>query len=177
MSRTRVQPLSAVSGVEFHIFAKKDWGALILTPVWLAFWTLGGISAMKWVIHPGPSTSRSFICLWLVGWLLGEVWAVYSWLWTAVGKEIVTVREGALNIKRHILGYGWTRSFSIGSIANLHASGFFPSNSYWGNYLVQLKLAGGTVSFDVQGQTKKFGIQLTESEAQEVVQELRPHLS
>jgi len=59
----------------------------------------------------------------------------------------------------------------------LRASGFFPTNSYWGNYLVQLKLAGGTIGFDFQGQIKKFGIQLTEPEAQEVVQELRPHLS
>ena len=56
------------------------------------------------------------------------------------------------------------------------AIGFFPSNSYWDNYVVQLKLAGGTVGFDVQGQVKKFGIQLTEPEAQEVVRELKPYL-
>jgi hypothetical protein len=35
---------------------------------------------------------------------------------------------------------------------------------------------GGTVGFDVDGQVKKFGIQLTEPEAQEVVRELKPHL-
>ena len=131
---------------------------------------------MKWVIHPGPSTPRAFITLWLAGWLLGEVWAVYSWLWSGFGKEIVTIREGALSIRRDILGYGRTRSFPIGNVSNLRASGFFPSDSYWSNYLVQLKLAGGTVGFDVQGQVKKFGIQLTEPEAQEVVRELKPYL-
>ncbi|SRR5258708_4446228 len=80
-------------------------------------------------------------------------------------------------MKRDILGYGRTRCFPVGSIQNLRPSGFFPSNSYWENYLVQLKLAGGTVGFNVQGQIKKFGIQLTEPEAQEVVRELKPHLS
>jgi hypothetical protein len=56
MPRTRLQRLPTVSGTELHILAKKDWGSLILIPVWLAFWTFGGITAMKWVIHPGPST-------------------------------------------------------------------------------------------------------------------------
>jgi hypothetical protein len=168
--------LPTVSGTELYILSKKDWGSLIFIPVWLAFWTFGGITAMKWVIHPGPSTPRAFITLWLAGWLFGEVWAIYWWLWTAFGKEIVTIREGVLSIKRDILGYGRTRSFPVRSIRDLRASGVFPSNSYWENYLVQLKLAGGTVGFEVQGQTKKFGIQLTEPEAQEVVRELKPYL-
>jgi hypothetical protein len=174
--RTRLQRLPTVSGTEFHILAKKDWSSLIFIPVWLAFWTFGGITAMNWVIHPGPSTPRAFITLWLAGWLLGEVWAIYWWLWTAFGKEIVTIGEGELTIKRDVLGHGRTRRFPIGSVANLRASGVFPSSSYWGNYLVQQKLAGGTVGFDVQGQVKKFGIQLTEPEAQEVVRELKPYL-
>jgi hypothetical protein len=175
MARTRLQRLPTVKGTELHILAKKDWGSLIFTPVWLAFWTFGGIMVMRWLIHPGPSTPRAFLSLWLTFWLLGEVWAIYGWLWTAFGKEIVTIREGALEIRRDILGYGRVRSFPIGSVRNLRASGFFPSNSYWDNYLVQLKLAGGTVGFDVQGQVKKFGIQLTEPEAQEVVRELKPY--
>jgi hypothetical protein len=176
MPRTRLQQLPTVNGAELNILSKKDWGSLIFIPVWLAFWTFGGIMAMKWLIHPGPSTPRAFITFWLAGWLFGEVWATYWWFWTAFGKEIVTIREGTLNIKRDILGYGRTRSFAIGSVSNLRASGFFPSDSYWENYLVQFKLAGGTVGFDFQGKIKKFGIQLTEPEAQEVVRDLKPYL-
>jgi hypothetical protein len=58
---------------------------------------------MRWVIHPRPSTPRAFISLWLVGWLLGECWAIYSWFWTAFGEEIVQIKEGSLTIKRDIL--------------------------------------------------------------------------
>jgi hypothetical protein len=176
MPRSRLQRLQTASGTELHILAKKDWGSLIFIPVWLAFWTYGGITAIKWVIHPGPSTPRAFITFWLAGWMLGEMWAIYWWLWSGFGKEIVTIREGMLSIRRDILGYGRTRSFPIGIVKDLRPSGFFPSDSYWENYLVQLKLADGTVGIDVQGQVKKFGVQLTEPEAQEVVQELKPYL-
>jgi hypothetical protein len=65
MPRTRLQRLSTVNGTELHILAKEDWGSLIFTPVWLAFWTFGGIMVMKWLIHPGPSTPRAFLSLWL----------------------------------------------------------------------------------------------------------------
>lgn len=132
---------------------------------------------MKWVIHPGPATPVGFISLWLVGWLLGELWAIYSWFWTAFGKEIVRIGEGTLMIKRDILGYGRTRSFPIGSVTNLRATGIFPTTSYWGNYFTQMKLTGGTVAFDSRGETHRFGIQLTEPEAQEVVRDLTPYLS
>lgn len=127
----------------------------------------------KWVLHPQPSTSRAFLSLWLIGWAFGEGWAVYQWFWAAFGREIVRVREGQLTIKRDILGRGTQRTFPIGTVANLRASGVFPSSWSWNDYR---KLAGGTVAFDSQGKTSRFGVQLTEPEAQEVVRELMPYL-
>jgi hypothetical protein len=174
---SRVQKIPTVTGIELRILAKREWWPLIFLPVWLAFWTVGGLVAVNWMIHPGPDTPRSFVLLWLIGWALGEIWAAYQFLWTAFGKEIVKVREGALSIKRDILGYGRIRSYPIGTVANLRASGFFPSDSYWSNYLAQMKLAGGTVGFESRGRTERFGIQLKEEEARQVVQELSPYLS
>ena len=131
---------------------------------------------MKWVIHPGLSTPRFFISLWLVGWALGEAWAVYQWLWTAFGKEVVKIDQGMMTIRRDILGHGRTRSFPIGTIAKLRASGVFPTHSYWENYFLTIKLTGGTVGFESQGRRHRFGIQLTEPEAEQVVNELTPYL-
>jgi hypothetical protein len=173
----RVKKLPSLTGIVLHINARRKWGSLVFLPVWLAGWTVGGIMAMKWVLYPGPSTPRAFISLWLAGWALGAVGTICSWFWTAFGKEIVQIREGNLTIKRDILGRGRTRSFPIGTVSNLRASGLFPSSSYWDNYLAQLKLGGGTIGFDSQGQTHRLGIQLTESEAQNVVQELSSYLS
>lgn len=173
---SRIIKLPSIAGIEVHVLAKKEWGNLIFLPVWLTFWTFGGIMAIKWVLHPQSSTERGFISLWLVGWAAGESWALYSWLWTAFGKEILQVREGSLTVKRDVLGFGRGRSFPIGSVANLRASGLFPSTSHWENYLTHVKLGGGTVGFDSQGKIVRFGIQLTEPEAQEVVRELKPWL-
>ncbi len=172
----RVHKLLSPTGFGIYITAKKEWWSLMFLPVWIAGWTFGGLMAMKWVLHPGPSTPIAFISLWLLGWALGEGWAIYQWFWTAFGKEVVQIREGDLTIKREILGRGRTRTFPIGSVTDLRASGIFPSSSYWDNYLVQMRLRGGTVAFDSQGRTQRFGIQLTESEAQQVVQELRSYL-
>ena len=172
----RVQNLPSVTGAELHIIAKKEWGYLIFIPVWLTFWTFGGVGAIKWVVYPGPSAPRAFILLWLVGWAAGETWALYLWFWTAFGKEIIQVKGSALTVKRDVLGFGRSRSFPIGSVANLRASGLFPSTSYWDNYLAQMKLGGGSVGFDSQGRIVRFGIQLTEPEAQDVVEQLKPYL-
>ncbi len=173
---SRVQSVPSVTGAEIHIRAKREWGSLLFIPVWLAFWTFGGITAMKWVLHPGPSTPRAFISLWLVGWLFGESWALYSWFWTAFGEEVVRVKEASLILRRDVLGFGRDRSFPIGSLKDLRARGIFPTNSYWGDYMSQMKLGGGTVAVDTQGKTVRFGIQLTEPEAQEVVEALKPWL-
>jgi hypothetical protein len=174
--KDRVQKLPSLSGIELHITAKKEWGSLVFLPVWLVGWTFGGVMAIKWVLHPGPSTPRAFISLWLLGWGLGEGWAIYQWLWTAFGKEIVQIKDGDLTINRDILGRGRSRSFPIGTVTNLRASGVFPSSSYCSNYLALIRLGGGTVGFDSQSRTQRFGIQLTEPEAQHVVQELKPNL-
>jgi len=65
----------------------------------LDFWRAYGNE----VGHPSRTVNpRAFISLWLVGWLLGEVWAIYSWLWAAFGKEIVTIKEGSLNVRRDV---------------------------------------------------------------------------
>lgn len=173
MSR-RVLKLPSTSGLELHILPRKEWASLIFLPVWIAFWAFAVVLVMKWILHPGPSTSRGFLGFWLAVWILGGASAVYQWLWIAFGKEVVEVREGSLTIKRNILGYGGTRSVPLGSITNLRASGIFPSTSRLENYLTQMKLRGGTIGFECQGRTVRFGIQLTEPEALEVVQELKP---
>src|SRR5712692_10013389 len=102
----RVHKLSSLTGNGIYITARKEWWSLIFLPVWIAGWTFGGIMAMKWILHPGPSTPIAFISLWLLGWALGEGWAIYQWFWTAFGKEIIQIREGGLTVKRDILGRG-----------------------------------------------------------------------
>lgn len=74
----RVLKLPSTSGFELYILAQKEWGSLIFLPVWLVFWTFGGILAMKWILHPGPSTSRAFLILWLAAWVVGGSWLFIS---------------------------------------------------------------------------------------------------
>jgi len=173
---SRVSNLPSINGVELHIRAQKDWGSLIFLPLWLTFWTFGGLKAMSWVVEPRSSAPNAFIALWLVGWACGEVWATYTWFWIAFGKEIVQLKEGSLDVKRDVLGFGRNRRFPLSAVKNLRASGIFPSSSNWENMLIQMRLRGGTVAFDDGEKTIRFGIQLSEPESREVVDALRPWL-
>jgi len=50
---------------------------------------------------------------WLVGWSLGGLFAAYSLLWMAFGREVVELRPDRLGHSRRILGIGRNRAYDI----------------------------------------------------------------
>jgi hypothetical protein len=163
-------------GHRISIASKKNWSMLLILPLWLAGWTFGGFMALKVILHPKPETPVLFFCIWMVGWAAGEAWALYMFLWTAFGKEVVTAGDGNLVLRKDILGYGRSRVFPISQVQNLRASGLFGSLQGWSGMMRLYGFSGGVIAFDVQNATQRFGIQLDENEAQEIIEELRSHL-
>ena len=162
---------------EVRITARKQWFLLLFLPVWLAGWTAGGIAAFRQLFSKGIGEEGGmFLLIWLVGWAFGEVFAGYAWVWNALGKEIVRAGSGLLTIKRDILGLGRVRSFQTMEISDLRAAGFFGNTQSSSPGMAPWGMSGGTIAFDCRGTTNRFGIQLEEREAREVVERLRPHL-
>jgi hypothetical protein len=117
------------------------------------------------------------MAVWLVLWAAGWLWTAYVWLWSAFGKEVVTVGYGDLILKRDILGCGRRRVFPVSEVSNLRARdlrGAAPQRRSGPQSLFDL--SGGVIAFDSGGQTHRFGIQLGDNEAQEVVARLAEHL-
>jgi hypothetical protein len=115
--------------------------------------------------------------VWLVFWAAAGLWTAYVCLWMAFGRELVTVSYGNLILKMDILGYGRSKVFPVSQVLNLRASGLFGSflqgwSGTWNAY----GLSGGVIAFESGGKTHRFGIQLEEDEAQEVVAQLAKHL-
>ncbi len=123
-----------------------------------------------------PGQKPYWVWVWLCLWLLAEVFAVYTFFWMVAGAEIVTVDQRQLVIKRDIFGQGLTRAFALHELSNLRASGHFGSMFSWTYNLEYWGLAGGTVAVDWRGKTQRFGIQLSEAEAQTVVHQLKEYL-
>ena len=173
---TRVASRLTADGYQVSIASKKSWPTLLFLPLWLAGWTVVGGLVARSLQHPDWPLSL-FMVLWLVLWVAGGLRAAYAWLWMAFGKELVTVSYGNLVLKMDILGYGRSKIFPVSEVSNLRASGLFGSLLRgWSGARDPYGLSGGVIAFESGGKTHKFGIQLEEHEAQDVVARLAEHL-
>jgi hypothetical protein len=165
-----------ILGSEIRISSPKNIFMLIFLPIWLTGWTIGGAFAIKQVIS-GESEEVWFLLIWLCGWIVGETFALYAFLWGVFGFEVITVELGSLRIKRSILGYGLSRNYEISKLSNLRASGFFGSMMSWSAGMAYWGLSGGTIAFDYEGKTRRFGISLNENDSNQLVDALKKRLN
>jgi len=195
----RIKRISRWKGCELHIEAPLQLTLLLLL-IWLAGWTYALVQIIKDLKHH-PSV---FLTVWLCGWTFGGVYAVYTVLWIIFGKEVVIVSEGTLSIRHDVFGLGRTRRFPLASVANLRvdvasqllfcwpwklAEASARNKAYQGGSLVfdnlnktgrswLRSLIAGDVSLisDDVDNTERFGLQLDEGEARQVIHELTPYI-
>ncbi len=149
---------------------------LIFFSFWFVCWTVGGVTAVVFLLHPDSGPPVLLMVLWLVVWAAAELGVGYVWLWRAFGKELVTVGYGNLILKKDILGYGRSKVFPVSQVSNLRASGLFGSFLRGWGWSKFYGLSGGVIAFESGGKTHRFGIELEEDEARQVVAELANHL-
>lgn len=157
-----------VSASDIRISSPKNVFILIFMPVWLVGWTAGGVIAIL-QIFSGQSKEAWFLVLWLFVWLAGELFVIYVFLWGAFGYELITSDHDIITIKRSIFGHGPLRMFEISKISDLRASGFFATMISWSYNMAYWGLSGGTVAFDYENKPIRFGINLNEDDAKQLV--------
>jgi hypothetical protein len=159
----RIDTTDEVDGITVRIKLVRNWPLILFLPVWLTFWTFGGIASIAATVT--GQERDPIIYVWLCGWALGETYVVCLWLWAAFGEEIVSVRNDVFVYKRVVFGRGIARTHPVNEIFNLRASEFHGdrpglfSIHHW-------EVGRGTVAVDTRfGDTYRFGIQLTERDA------------
>lgn len=165
----RIKVLS-FSKFEMHILLKKKWGLILFYPIWLAGWTVGGIFAIISIF----SNLNLFDTFFLIFWLLSEIFVLYAWLWNVCGKEVIKSEENKIIIKNDIFGFGFANQYQISKISKLRASGFYGFADKFN--LSRWNISGGTITFDHEGKSKRFGLLLSEEEAKEAVKILKNNL-
>ncbi len=158
------------------IASERHVWLLAFLPFWLAGWTAGGVFLLIELLRGQPTGGATFSIIWLVFWAGAWAFATYAWLWTAFGKEVIGIASGVLTIKRDVFGRGPKKAFPAHEILNIRPIGFFGRMMTWEGGLAYWGLTGGTVAFDWRGRTHRFGIQLEEHEARDLVELLRPCL-
>jgi hypothetical protein len=97
-------------------------------------------------------------------------------LWNTFGSEVVWVTSRTLSVKRDLFGFGRTTAFSAESICNMRAVGVFGRPPVWSYNFALYGFGPGVVAFEQDRRTRRFGMQLEEGEARQLVERLRQHL-
>ena len=165
-------------GLEIVIPARRNLFALVFLGIWLVGWFMGEVTAMVAAASIGRRAADAFLLLWLLLWTVGGCFAAYSWIWMLVGKEHLLLGTSALRVKRDILGLGRTRSYELFKIRNLRVTDQHAANrpvvprdrrgslGPWGP-------GGGSIAFDYEGKTVKFGGSIDAAEARMIVERMK----
>jgi len=175
-TRSRLEFATTADGYRLTIPTKRYWVFRIFGTLWLVAWW-GSTVAFVASFHAGPqSPPVGLMLLVLLVWIAFSGLYSYWILWQIAGKEIVTIGNGQMTIKRDVLGFGRTRAYSVAQIRNLRASGLFGSFYSWSGMMKLYGFKGGVVAFENGDTTQRFGVHLEEPEALEVVENLQAHL-
>jgi hypothetical protein len=148
--------------------ARRNPLILLFLAGWLVGWCFGEANALRELQGGSAREGSLFLTVWLILWTLGGVFAVYAWLWTAFGKEIVSIQQGALAIKREVLGFGRSREYDLIHIKRLRVA---QPTSWSRNGATGSSL--GRIAFDYGAKTIRFAGGVDETEALTIISELR----
>ena len=154
---------------------RKNRWLLAFLPFWWTGWTAGGIAVLVTAVMGDP-VGGAFAAVWLVFWFVAWVFTAYAWLWTAFGKEVIFVDYESLQIKRDLFGRGPTRAFVLRDISRFRAAGLYGTPHTFERSMAPWGLTGGMIAFELDGKTRRFGLQLEEKEAHALVEKMRPYL-
>jgi hypothetical protein len=159
-------------GPEIVIPVRRNWPLLVLMPLWLTLWT-SGIAGVAGQVRSGRARGgeAGFFEVWMVAAVLGAGAVASTWLWNAMGREVVGLRPGALVIRHDIAGLGLDREYSLADVRNLRVS-LPPSDAARWAPAIRFGRDPGVIAFDHGARTVRLGGGLDEAEASLVLAEL-----
>lgn len=173
MDRTRIS--YPAGNLEISMPARRNWFIIIFLGFWMVGWTVGeagvvGLLLSGIVRGPAPA----IILAWLLMWTLGGLLALTFLLWGLIGREVLSIRDNALILRRQIGRFGFDRRFELARVRNLRCAAWIQDE---GGVIGSIgRFSGaGTLVFDCGGLTHRFAAGLTPEEARDVVEVLGPH--
>lgn len=171
-ARRRSTRREGTAGPEIVIPARRHWIVIVVAPVWLTIWSIAIAGATREVLTGhGRGLGIGFLAVWLAGACLGGGFVLYTWLWNAVGREIVGLRPGLLTVRRDVAGTGRTREYDLLEVRAMRVCPSSPDEA-WGASMRCWLGGAGTIAFDYGAKTVRFGDGIDEAEAALVVAEL-----
>lgn len=169
--RFSIQPQGA--GIAIACPAPRDVALLLIVSVWVAFWTYGGLSAFRQLFDP-QQEERAFLAFWLMGWAVGEAFAIATLVWQLAGREEIVVSGGSLKHRVSMAGLGRTREYALAQVRNVRTESLpkTPRGRQTPGMLPLFGLRSGTIAFDHGARTHRIGLTLDEAESALVIAEI-----
>ncbi len=143
-------------------------------------WAFGEISAIREIFGGGQSPHGSISSVhgqgllllgWLGAWTAAGCFFGYLWMWNLAGGERVVLGPRTLAVKRDVLGFGPLKEYELQEVRNLRAGADALNRN--GQMSPFSLLNGGTISFDYGAKTFRFGADLDEAEARQIITQLK----
>ena len=100
---SRIKVVTRPTGITVFIRSPKNVVALLLLPIWLVGWTIGGFHAWSSILEELAEGCG-------INWVLGELFVFYALLWLIAGKEIImAIRIGSVSNWRNTKPRSWWR--------------------------------------------------------------------
>jgi hypothetical protein len=110
-----------------------------------------------------------FILPWLVIWTAAGAFTAAAWANNIWGREVVIFDGASIRVRRELGRLSRERRFQQGDATNLRFSPPVYGTSEFGRALQPWGLGSGSVAFDIQGHTHRFGETLTEAESLAII--------
>jgi hypothetical protein len=183
------------NGIQVILPSKKNFFHLLWHGLWLIGWsimtTVGifilaifaiGMTGFPNDLPESPNEFGSVIGTWIfvalfLGFIvgLGGV-ATYSFLWKIAGKEIVVINNQLMSIARQIFGWRRSTEYYLDNVIDLRVS--FRQQPHYAPLRAIKSMLGrdGIIAFDYGAKTYRFGLDIEEAEAKQIIAALKHHI-
>jgi hypothetical protein len=159
-------------GLVINIPSAKNWFLILFIGFWLCAWAFGEVSVIHQLAAGNANGAGLFMFGWLGAWTVGGCAAIYFWLFTMAGHEIVSLTPTSLAIRRDILGFGRSSEYDLPSVKNLRIDNTPINSGYNGGFSLSTPF-GGKIAFDYGAKTFRFGGGVDEAEASHLIELLK----
>lgn len=152
---------------------KRKTGMLFL---WLMAWTVCGLIVLANYPRLQTQDTKLFVIVYLSFWAYFEFKIVRAFMWKRFGKEKLWIQDGTVFYQREVNGRGKVKEYELELInefktieVNKGDFSDFINQSFW--------IKGGErLEFDCQAKIIRFGMQLEENEAKDLLNVIKKFL-
>jgi hypothetical protein len=167
------------NGMEIIIPARKNWFVIIFLGAWLGGWAVGEVVAIGFllgIIGGDAGAARFFILFWLLGWSAGGFFAFRVFLWTAMGKEIINIGQGEIQVFKKGLLLSKPKIYNLTDAKKFRVqeeNNNYGAFGYGGKNNLAMLGNSGTIRFDYGLKTVKFASGIDDAEAHYILDNLK----